>query len=204
MCVCNWFYYGLIVLQQNFGDEILLQWNHSWGNMIHGNELPCVAIYDFWQWITLRGNIWSLATNNIAWQMYYCHAMTVVATTLLATKSWHGNTDYLQWRCSWQMSLLLRYQPLHVPPLATKTGVASAYIVTIMNVEITSYCHARQRTTMVARNPNSCNDKLATIAIPYCNVTFCNHWQRTWFGCNFYLLQPNWAYCNVFSSLHKG
>jgi hypothetical protein len=132
-----------------------------------------VAIYDLWQRITLCG------------KWYYCHTMTVVATTLLATKSWHGNTDYcndaIRGKC-----LFLHYQPLHVPPLATKTGMASAYIATIVNVEITSYCHARQRTAMVERNPNSCNDKLATIAIPYCNVTFCNHWQRTRFGCNFY------------------
>ena len=74
----------------------------------------------------------------------------------------------LQRRCSWQMSLLLCYHPLHVPPLATKTGVASAYIVTTVNIAITSYCHARQRKPMVARNPqhlqcqasNGCNNIL--------------------------------------------
>ena len=110
----------------------------------------------------------------------------------------------LQRCCSWQMSLLLRYHSLHVPPLARKIGMASAYIATTMNIAIMSYCHAWQQTAMVARNPNSCNAKLAMVAIPYYNVTFCNHWQRTRFGCNFYLLQPNWAYCNVFSSLRKG
>jgi len=88
--------------------------------------------------------------------------------------------------------------------IAMKTGVASAYIATTMNVATTPYCHAWQQTAMVARNPNSCNAKLATVKIPYCDVTFCNHWQRTRFGCNIYLLQPNWAYCNVFSSLRKG
>ena len=105
----------------------------------------------------------------------------------------------LQRCCSWQMSLLLRYRSLHVSPLATKMGVASAYIATTVNIAISSYCHAWQRTPMVARNPNTCNAKLATVAIPYCNVTFCNHWQRMRFGCNIYLLQPNWAYCNVFA-----
>jgi hypothetical protein len=70
----------------------------------------------------------------------------------------------LQRRCSWQMSLLLRYQSLHVPHFATKTGVASAYISMTMNVATTSYCHAWQRTTMIARNPNTCNAKLATVA----------------------------------------
>ena len=113
-------------------------------------------------------------------------------------------TDYCNDIVRGKLSLLLRYPSLHVPPLATKTGVASAYIATTVNVAATSCCHARQRTTMVARNPNTCHAKLATVAIPYCNMTFCNHWQRTRFGYNICLLQPNWAYCNVFSLLCKG
>ena len=100
--------------------------------------------------------------------------------------------------CLWQMSLLLHYRSLHVTPITTKMSVASAYIATTVNVAPTSYCHAWQRTTMVARNPNSCNAKLTTVAIPYCNVTFCNHCQRTRFSCNIYLLQPNWAYATFF------
>jgi hypothetical protein len=152
-----------------------------------------------------RGNsVWYLTMNQIAWQIVYLprhggHGNNTLGNTILV---WQYRL--LQRRCSWQMSLLLRYQSLHVPHFATKTGVASAYISMTMNVATTSYCHAWQWTTMVARNPNTCNAKLATVAIPYCNVTFCNHWQRTWFACNFYLLQPNWAYCNIFSSLHKG
>ena len=77
-------------------------------------------------------------------------------------------------------------------------------IATTMNVATMPYCHAWQRITVVARNPNTCNAKLATVAIPYCNVTFYNHWQLTRFGCNIYLLQPNWAYCNVFFVVAQG
>jgi hypothetical protein len=174
--------------------------------------------YDIWQRMELRGKwyychnmttvaiTWSLATNKITWQMILLpwHNDRGNNVWSLATNKIMWQMVYLQRRCSWQMSLLLRYWSLHVPPLATKTCVASAYIATTVNVATTSYCHAWQRTGMVAGNPNSCNVKLATVAIPYCNVTFCNHWQRTWFSCNIYLLQPNWAYCNVFSSLRKG
>ena len=73
-----------------------------------------------------------------------------------------------------------------------------------MNVTTTSYCYVWQWTSMVAISPSSYNAKLANVAIPYCNATYCIHWQRTRFGCNMYLSQPNWVYCNVFSSLGKG
>jgi len=162
------------------------------------SEIIHEAIYDFWQWITLHGNIWSLATNNIVWQKVLLPRYDRRGNNAFGNKIMVWQYRLLQRRCSWQMSLLLRYRSLHVPLLATETNVASAYIATIVNVAITSYCHAWQHTAMVARNSNSCNAKLATVAIPYCNMTFCNHWQWTRFGCNIYLLQPNWAYCNVF------
>jgi len=163
-----------------------------------------------WQMILLPrhsdhgNNVWSLAMNKIAWQMVYlprhgCHGNNTLGNKILV---WQYRL--LQRRCSWQISLLLRYRSLHVTPLAMKTGVASAYILPRPWIAIMSYCHAWQRTAIVARNPNSCNANLVTVAILYCNMTFCNHWQRTRFGCNIYLLQPNWAYCNVFSSLRKG
>ena len=60
-----------------------------------------------------------------------------------------------------------------------EVGVAIAYIATTMNVATTSYCHAWQRTNMVEIDLNSCNAKVATVAISYCNVTYCNHWKRT-------------------------
>ena len=152
-----------------------------------------------------RGNnVWSLAMNKITWQMMYLPRHGGHGNNTLGNKILAWQYRLLQRRCSWQMSLLLHYRSLHVPPLATKTGMASAYIVTIINVATMFYCHAWQRTTIVARNPNSCNAKLATVAIPYCNMTFSNHWQRTRFGCNISLLQPNCAYCNVFSSFRKG
>ena len=186
------------------------------GNMIYGNELTCVAIWSMatnkitWQMILLpwhndRGNnVWSLAMNKIAWQTVYLPRHNGRGNNTLGNKILACNTDYCNDIVRGKLSLLLCYRSLHVPPLATKTGVASAYIPTTVNVASMSYCHAWQRTPMVARNPNTCNTKLATDAIPYCTVTFCNHWQRTWFGCNIYLLQPNWACCNVFSSLRKG
>jgi hypothetical protein len=163
-----------------------------------------------WQMIHLphhndRGNnVWSLATNKIAWQMVYFPWHGGHGSNTLGNKILAWQYRLLQWCWSWQMSLLLCYRSLHVPPLATKIGVASAYIATTVNVATTSYCHAWQWTTMVARNLNSCNAKLATVAIPYCNVTFCNHRQRTGFGCSIYLLQPNWAYCNIFLLLYNG
>ena len=115
--------------------------------------------------------------NNIAWQMVLLPRYDRRGNNAFGNKIMAWQYRLLQRRCSWQMSLLQRYQPLHVPPLATKTGVASAYIAKIENVATTSYCHAWQRIAMVAKNLNSCNAKLATVAIPYCNVTFCNHWQ---------------------------
>jgi hypothetical protein len=126
-------------------------------------------------------------------KLFTCHNTTVMAITSKTTKFFRGNK-----------SLLLRYPLLHLPPLTTKTSVASACIATQVNGVITSSCHAWQRTTMVARKGNSCNAKLAMVANSFCNATFCDHWQRTRFGCNIYLLQPNWTYCNVFLSLRKG
>ena len=156
-------------------------------------------------WHNDRGNnIWSLATNKIAWKIVYLPWHDGRGINTLGNKILAWQYRLLQRCCSWQMSLLLRYRSLHVPPFATKTGMTSAYIAMIMNVVTTSYCHAWQRTSMVARNPNSCNAKLAMVAIPYCNVTFCNHWQRTRFSCNIYLLQLNWAYCNVFFVVAQG
>jgi hypothetical protein len=43
--------------------------------------------------------------------------------------------------------------------------MATDYIAMTMNVATPSYCHALQRTTTVAINLNSCNAKLATVAI---------------------------------------
>jgi hypothetical protein len=195
-CVAIWF----VATNKLAWQIVLLSWHDH-----HGNNVWSLATNKItWQMILLprhsdRGNnVWSLVTNQIAWQIVYLprhdgRGNNTLGNTILA---WQYRL--LQWRCSCQMSLLLRYRSLHVPPFATKTGVASAYISTTMNIMTTSYCHAWQRTAMVARNPNTCNAKLATVAIPYCNVTFCNHWQRTWFACNLYLLQPNWAYCNIF------
>ena len=187
------------------GNDILPRHNDR------GNNIWSIATNKIaWQMILLPrhsdhgNNVWSLAVNKIAWQMVYMPRHGGRGNNTLGNKILAWQYRLLQWHCSWQVSLLLRYWSLHVSPLAMKTGVASAYIATPMNIATTSYCHAWQRTPMVAKKTNSCNAKLATVAIPYCNVTFCNHWQRMRFGCNIYLLQPNWAYCNVFSSLRKG
>jgi hypothetical protein len=157
------------------------------GNMIYGNELTCVAIQSLaTNKITLQmvllprqscrgNNVWSLIRNKITWQMVYLPPHGSRGNNTLGNKILAWQYRLLQQRCSCQMSLLLRYRSLHVPPLATKMGVASAYIATTVNIATTSYCHAWQRTHMVARNPDTCNVKLATVAIPYCNVTFCNH-----------------------------
>jgi hypothetical protein len=158
---------------------------------------PCVAIRCMttnkitWQMVVLPrygdcGNyIWSLATNKTTWQMI-----------LLQRHNNGGNNiwSFATNKVAWQIMYLSRHGG---------RGNNTAFATTV-NVATTSYCHAWQWTTMVARNANSCNTKLATVAITYCNVTFCNHWQRTRFGCNIFLLQPNWVYCNVFSSLRKG
>lgn len=92
-----------------------------------------------------------------------------------------------------QYILLPQCCSLHVQPLAMEAGVANAYIAMTINIATTSYCHAWEWTTMIAINSNSCNAKLAMIAISYCN-----HWQWMRICCNIYLLQPNWAYCNFF------
>jgi hypothetical protein len=115
-----------------------------------------------------------------------------------------GNTDYCNDVVHGKCLYCYAIDRFMYHLLATNTGVASAYIATIVNIATTSYCHAWQWIPMVARNPNSCNVKLAIVVIPYSNVTFCNHWRRMRFRCNIYLLQPNSAYCNVFSSLRKG
>jgi hypothetical protein len=171
--------------------------NHLRGSTNYANEVPCVAIRSMAtnkiarQMVVLpqygtRGNyIWSLATNNIAWKMILLQRNNNGGNNI-----WSLTTNKIMWQ--------IMYLPQH-----GGHGNNTAFATTV-NVVTTSYCHAWQRIGMVARNPNSCNTKLATVAIPYCNVTFCNHWQRTWFGCNIFLLQPNWVYCIIFSSLRKG
>ena len=81
-----------------------------------------------------------------------------------------------------------------------EAGTEIAYIATTVNIATTSYCHAGQRTTMVAINPNTCNGKLAsndcnTLLQPLAmNAIWLQHVP----------IQPNWAYRNIFSLLRKG
>jgi len=57
---------------------------------------------------------------------------------------------------------------------------------------------------MVATKANYCNARLTMVASSYCKKIFCNHGQRTRFDVKNYILHPNRAYCNIFSSLRKG
>jgi len=82
-----------------------------------------------------------------------------VATKYLATKYYRGNKVY----------------PNAIEPsLTTKPSVASAPIAMIVSVATTSYCHAWQHSSMVARNNITRNADLEMVAITYCNATYCN------------------------------
>jgi hypothetical protein len=86
-----------------------------------------------------------------------------VATKDLATKYYCGNKVY---------------RKAIEPFVTTKPSVASAPIATTLSVTITSYCHAWQRTSTIARNNITHNADLETVAITYCNATYCNPSQR--------------------------
>ena len=115
---------------------ILLQRQRGRGN----NERYLATDKFAWQMILLprqdkRGNnVYSLATITFAWQMIY-----------LPRHNGRGNNTLSNKIIAWQQNLLPRYRSLYLPPLATKTNVASARIATPMNVVITSYCNAWQR-----------------------------------------------------------
>jgi hypothetical protein len=155
---------------------ILLQQHHNCGN----NISFLATNKSVWRIILLPchnnhgNNVYSLAINKIVRQMVYLPWHDVPGKNTL------GNIII-----AWQQNYIARlYRPLHLPLLATKMSVASACIATLVNVAITSYCHAWQQIVVVARKAISCNAKLVMVASSFCNVTICNHWQRTWFGGN--------------------
>jgi len=176
-CYCHPLPWKCFGGKRSYRDE-----NYLHGNISYANEVPRVAIWFMttneiaWQIVLLPrygycgNNMLSLATNKIAWQMILLprHNDSGNNTWSLATNKF-----------TWQMILLPRHNDRgnNVWSLA-------------MN-RITWQMILLPWATMVARNHYTHNAKLASVAIPYCNVTFCNHWQRTWFGCNIFLLQPN-------------
>lgn len=133
-----------------------------------------------------------LATNKFAWQMI-----------VLPRQDKRGNNVYslATITFAWQMIYLPQHNGRGKNTLGNKIlAWQQKSIATPTNVAITSYCNAWHR----CKKTNSCNANLAMVASSYCNVTFCNHCQRTRFCGMMYFLQRNWACCNVLSSLRKG
>ena len=99
------------------------------------------------------------------WQQRQCSSneRNCVATKDLATKYYCGNKVY---------------RNAIEPSLTMKPRVASVPIAMTVSVATTSYCHAWQRTSTIARNNITRNTDLETVAITYCNATYCNPLQR--------------------------